>query len=70
MIHLIPPDFFENHLQDTQWFELAPGEGLDDLDYHDEETIKEIKDTILAILRDKVHFVSTLYVATIGWWIC
>jgi len=60
LIHLIPSDFFENYLQNTEWFELAPGEVPDDLDYHDEETIKDIKDMILTILRDKVHFVSRL----------
>ena len=60
LVHLIPAEFFENNLQDAQWFELAPGEGPDDLNYHDEETIREIKDKILAILRDKVHFVSLL----------
>lgn len=57
---IIPSDFFENNLQDTEWFELAPNESPDDLDYHDEETIKEIKDTILSILSDKAHFVSQL----------
>jgi Protein of unknown function (DUF2695) len=60
LIHLIPSDFFEDNLQDAEWFELAPGERPENLDYHDEETIKEIKDTILPILRDKVPFVSLL----------
>ena len=60
LIHLIPSDFFDKHLQDTQWFELAPGETPDDLDYHDQETIDKIKDTILSVLKDKVNFVSLL----------
>jgi hypothetical protein len=60
LTHLIPLDFFENHLQNAEWFELAPNESPDDLEYDDEETTREIKDIILTVLRDKVRFVSLL----------
>jgi Protein of unknown function (DUF2695) len=60
LIHLIPDDFFNQHLEQTHWFELAPGEKVDDLDYHDEELIEEIKEPILSILKHKVNFVSLL----------
>lgn len=60
LIHLIPNDFFEQHLAHTTWFELVPDENPDELDYHDQETIDEIKAPILAILMNKVSFVSIL----------
>jgi hypothetical protein len=58
LTHLIPTDFFEQNLQDTEWFELAPNENPDELDYHDQETIDEIKEPILSILKDKGGFVA------------
>jgi len=60
LVHLIPSDFYQDYLENTAWFELAPGENADDLDYHDEETIEEIKETILSVLNDKTDFVSLL----------
>jgi hypothetical protein len=60
LIHLIPSDFYEQHLQDTEWFELAHNENPDELYYHDQETIDGIKDPILSILKDKVGFVALL----------
>jgi hypothetical protein len=60
LIHLIPADFFEQNLQKTEWFELAPNENPDDLYYHDQETIDEIKGPIISILKDKVSFVALL----------
>jgi hypothetical protein len=60
LTHLIPSDFYDQNLQDTEWFELAPNENPDDLDYHDQETIDEIKDVILSLLKDRSDFVSLL----------
>ena len=60
LTHLIPSDFYEQQLQDTEWFELAPNENPNDLDYHDQETIDDIKESIISILKDKVNFVSHL----------
>ncbi len=60
LINLIPSEFFEQNLQNTEWFELAPYEKPDDLDYHDQEVIDEIKEPILSILKDKVDFVALL----------
>jgi len=60
LIHLIPSDFYEKYLQETEWFELAPDENPDDLDYLDQETIDEIKESIISILKDKVEFVTLL----------
>ncbi|QES91052.1 DUF2695 domain-containing protein [Rhizosphaericola mali] len=60
LTHLIPSDFYDQNLQSTEWFELAPNEKPDELDYHDQETIDEIKEPILSILKDKVGFVSLL----------
>jgi hypothetical protein len=47
-------------LQDTEWYELAPNENPDDLDYHNQETIDEIKEPIISLLKDKVGFVALL----------
>ncbi|CAN5355869.1 hypothetical protein BH11BAC5_BH11BAC5_06200 [soil metagenome] len=58
--HLIPDDFFEENLVDTEWFELAPGENPDELDYHDDEILEEITEAVLGVLRHKVDFVSIL----------
>ena len=60
LTHLIPSEFYEQHLQDTEWFELAPNENPDNLDYHDQETIDEIKESIISILKTKVNFVALL----------
>ena len=60
LTHLIPSDFYDQNLQDTEWFELAPNENPDELDYHDQETIDEIKGIILSLLKDRSDFVSLL----------
>lgn len=60
LIHLIPSDFYDQNLQDTEWFELAPNEDPEALDYHDQETIDEIKEPILSILKDKAGFSALL----------
>jgi hypothetical protein len=60
LIHVIPSDFYEEHLRDTAWFELAPNENPDDLDYHDQETIDEIKEPIISLLKGKTGFVALL----------
>lgn len=60
LIHSIPDFFYQKHLQNTRWFELAPGEKADDLNYHDQGTIDEIKDAVLLVLKDKIQFVSFL----------
>lgn len=60
LTHLIPADFYDQHLQHTEWFELAPDETIDELDYHDQETIDEIKDVIISLLKDRYNFVSLL----------
>jgi hypothetical protein len=57
IIHNIPKDFYEAELTDTIWYELAPGENPDDLDYLDDETIAEIEGTIYAILTERTTFV-------------
>ena len=60
LTHLIPSDFYEQNLQDTEWYELAPNENPDELNYHDQETIDEIKEPIIFLLKHKVGFVSLL----------
>jgi hypothetical protein len=60
LVHLVPDEFYEEHLRETTWFEMAPGEHPNDLAYHDEEAIEEIKEDVLSLLRDKVEFVSRL----------
>ena len=60
LFHLIPGEFHKEHLTESTWFELAPGENPEDLDFHDDETVEEIKYIILAVLKEKVDFVKKL----------
>ena len=48
--HLIPTDYYERHLADSEWFELAPGEGAEDLEYPDSELIADITPDVLRCL--------------------
>jgi len=53
--HLIPEDFYNQHLADTEWFELAPGEQPGDLEYPDNELIDDITPDVMRVLtRAKV----------------
>lgn len=60
LVHLIPEDFFKEYLQETEWYELAPNENPEDLNYHDQRIIDEIKEPVLLFLKNKVNFVSLL----------
>jgi len=60
LIHLIPSDFYAQYLQNTEWFELAPNEDPKELDYHDQETLDEIKEPIISLLKVKGGFVNLL----------
>jgi hypothetical protein len=60
LMHLIPKDFYEKHLSTAIWHELAPGEQVDELDYHDEETVESIKETILDVIQTKTTFIKQL----------
>jgi hypothetical protein len=42
LAHLIPREFFDEHLSNTVWFELAPGEKAEDLRYPDEELVSAV----------------------------
>jgi hypothetical protein len=48
--HLIPTDYYERHLADSEWFELAPGERPDDLEYPDSELIADITPDVMRCL--------------------
>lgn len=60
LIHKIPSDFFTENLENTTWFELAPGEKVEDLDYHDDETIESISEIIMNIIENKTNFINKL----------
>ena len=47
---LIPEDFYDRHLTDTEWFELAPGERPEDLEYPDPELIADITPDVMRAL--------------------
>lgn len=59
LTHLLPRDFQERELVDSVWFELAPGEKPEELQYPDEEFISEISELVMAILL-KTDFFGTL----------
>ena len=48
--HLIPDDYYDRHLADSEWFELAPGERPEDLEYPDTELIADITPDVMRAL--------------------
>jgi hypothetical protein len=48
--NLIPQDYYDRHLADTEWFELAPGERPEDLEYPDSELIGDITPDVMRAL--------------------
>ena len=48
--HLIPGDYYDRHLTDSEWFELAPGERPEDLEYPDAELIADITPDVMRCL--------------------
>jgi len=56
--HLIPREFYEQYLTDTVWFEMAPGEKPEELEYPDEEMVSEITPNVMAILQRADFFKS------------
>jgi Protein of unknown function (DUF2695) len=48
--HLIPEDYYERHLADSEWFELAPGERPEDLEYPDSALIADITPDVMRCL--------------------
>ena len=50
--HLIPTDYYELHLADSEWFELAPGERPEDLEYPDSALIADITPDVMRCLSD------------------
>lgn len=56
LIHAISQEFYQQYLTRSVWFELAPGEEPDDLEYPDEEIIKEITPDVLEVLRKSRFF--------------
>ena len=48
--HLIPAEFYDQHLVDSEWFELAPGERPEDLEYPDSELIADITPDVMRCL--------------------
>jgi hypothetical protein len=56
LTHLIPADYQEAHLKDSVWFELAPGEKPEDLQYPDEELIDSITPAVMKCLTASRFF--------------
>ena len=56
--HQIPHDFYNQYLTQTTWYELAPDENPDELDFLDPETTESIKEVILDIVKNKTSFIN------------
>ena len=54
--HLIPVDYYDRHLIDSEWFELAPGEQPEDLEYPDAELIADITPDVMRCLAEAKFF--------------
>jgi len=48
--NLIPEDYYKRHLAETEWFELAPGERPEDLEYPDSDLIEDITPDVMRVL--------------------
>ena len=48
--NLIPADYYDRHLTDSEWFELAPGERPEDLHYPDAELIDDSSPDVMRAL--------------------
>ncbi len=57
--HLIPQEFQKQYMENTYWFELAPGEDPASLEYPDDELIGDITPDVMKILY-KVGFFEAL----------
>ena len=56
LIHSIPQDFYQRHLSEAVWVELAPGETVDDLRYPDEELMESIAPDVIRALEGSGFF--------------
>jgi Protein of unknown function (DUF2695) len=56
LTHLIPAEYQKGPLENSVWFELAPGEEPDDLQYPDEELIDAITHDVMKCLRSSCYF--------------
>lgn len=56
LIHLIPQEFYDEHLVETEWFELAPGEAPEDLVYPDDESVLAMSEAVLEGLERNGFF--------------
>jgi hypothetical protein len=52
----IPEEFYEAHLQNAIWYELAPGERIEDLQYPDEQLIESIAPAVLTAIERRGVF--------------
>jgi hypothetical protein len=50
LTHLIPAEYQDAHLENSIWFELAPGENPDDLQYPEEDLIESITPNVIRCL--------------------
>jgi hypothetical protein len=56
LVHLFPREFYEEELEHTDWFELAPGEDPDDLVYPDDDKVEAMVDHVLENLNKAGFF--------------
>jgi hypothetical protein len=56
LTHLIPADYQKANLENSVWFELAPGEKPEDLRYPDEELIQSITPDVMKCLSGARFF--------------
>jgi hypothetical protein len=59
IVHLIPKDYYDSTLADTQWFELTPDERPEEVgDDPDEEFIASITSDVMGVLQKKNFFAA------------
>jgi len=56
--NLIPEEYYNQHLADAEWFELAPGEKPENLECPDSQLIADITPAVLRVLKRTRFFES------------
>ena len=50
ILHALPKEFLNQHLENAEWRELAPGEDLSSIEYPDAGLIEDISPDVLAVV--------------------
>ncbi len=58
LVNLIPQEYYDEHLANTVWFELAPGEEPKDLEYPDDDLVAQITSDVMNCVEASGFFAA------------